>query len=126
MCVNGYIVLPGQRLCLKCRLKVSEPAKEGEEPYKQDELNDESFCFQEEHDLYLSRESLNSSFNELDISPVKLHSVAQHSEPTPGKRKLKQVEGAVSKKLATILKVDESELEADGNQKYLEKDTVQS
>ena len=122
MCINGYIVLPGQKLCLKCRLKVSEPEKEEEEPYKQDELIDESFCFQEEHDLNLSRKSLNSPLNELDISPVKLHSVAQHSKPTLGKRKLKQVEGAVSKKLATVLKVDESELEADGNQKSLEKD----
>ena len=65
-------------------------------------------------------ESLKSTFNEL--SHVKLHSVAQHSKPTLGKRKLKQVEGAVSKKLATVLKVDESELEADGNQKNLEKD----
>ena len=96
---------------------MSEPEKEEEEPYK----HDESFCFQEEHDLNLSRESLNSTLNELNISPVKLHSVAQHSKPTLGKRKLKQVEGAVSKKLATVLKFDESELEADGNQKNLEK-----
>ena len=122
MCIDGCIVLPGQKLCPKCRLKVSEPEKEEEEPYKQDELNDESFCFQEEHDLNLSRESLNSTLNELNISPVKLHSVAQHSKPTLGKRKLKQVEGAVPKKLATVLKVDESELEVDGNQKNLEKD----
>ena len=48
MCINGYIVLPGQKLCPKCRLKVSEPEKEEEKPYKQDGLNDESFCFQEE------------------------------------------------------------------------------
>ena len=98
MCINGYIVLPGQKLCLTCRLKMSEPEKEEEKPYKQYELNDESFCFQEEHDLNLSRESLNTTLNELDISPVKLHSVVQHSKPTLGKRKLKQVEGAVSKK----------------------------
>ena len=80
-----------------------------------------AFVFKrKEHDLNLSRESLKSTLNEL--SHVKLHSVAQHSKPTLGKRKLKQVEGAVSKKLATVLKVDESELEADGNQKNLEKD----
>ena len=123
MRINGYIVLPGQKLCLKCRLKVSEPEKEEEEPYKQDELCDESFCFQEDHDLNLFRESLNSTLNGLDISPVKLHSVAQHSKPTLGERKLKQVEGAVSKKLDTVLKVDESELEADSNQLCKQKRT---
>ena len=122
MCINGYIVLPGQKLCLKCRLKVSEPEKEEEEPYKQDKLNDESICFQEKHDLSLSRESSNSTLNELGISPVKLHSVAQHLKPTLGERKLKQVEGAVSKSLASVLKIDESELEASGNPKSLKKD----
>ena len=44
------------------------------------------------HLVYLNttKESLNNTLNELDISPVKVHSVATHSKSALGQRTLKQ------------------------------------
>ena len=47
------------------------------------------------------------------MSPIKIHSVKSSSKPAVGKRKLKQFGEAVSKKLATILNVTESDFETD-------------
>ena len=60
--------------------------------------------------LNTTKESLNNTLNELDISPVKVHSVATHSKLALGKRKLKQVEDVITKKLVSALKVDQTEL----------------
>ena len=43
---------------------------------------------------------------------MKVHSVSAHSKLTIGKRKLKQV-GVITKKIASVLKVDETEFETD-------------
>ena len=42
--------------------------------------------------------------------PLKIHAVASHSKSLRGKRKLKQVECAVSRKIAKLLSVDETSL----------------
>ena len=60
--------------------------------------------------LNTTKESLNNTLNEFDISVVKAHSVATHSKPALGKRKLKQVEDVITKKLVSVLKVDQTEL----------------
>ena len=44
------------------------------------------------------------------MSPVKVHSVATHFKPALGRRKLKKVEDVITKKLVSVLKVDETEL----------------
>ena len=49
----------------------------------------------------------------LDLSHLKVHSVVAHAKPSLGKRKLKQVEGVFTKKCASVLKVDETELDKD-------------
>ena len=66
--------------------------------------------YYEEIHLNATKESLNNTLNELDISPVKVHSAANHSKPTLGKRKLRQVEGIITKKPVSVLKVDQTEL----------------
>ena len=64
------------------------------------------------HLVYLNttKESLNNTLNELDISPVKVHSVATHSKSALGQTTLKQVEVVITKKLVSALKVDQTEL----------------
>ena len=122
LCNNGYHVIPGQKLCPKCRSLVSKPK---ENPDEIDNTEPEEECHvysQEELQLDSSRESLNSTLNDLDLSPIKLHSIAPHSKPILGKRKLKEVEGAITKKLASVLKVNENEIETN-EQSNINKET---
>ena len=44
--------------------------------------------YDKEIHLNTTKEFLNNALNELDISTVKKHSVATHSKPTLGKRKI--------------------------------------
>jgi len=96
MCRYGSIVVPGQKLCPKCRFRASTPQEEKNETDNDDV--DDCTSLEEEHELELTKESLNSTLSELEISPIKFHSIAPHSKPNLRKRKLEQVEGKVTKK----------------------------
>ena len=48
---------------------------------------------------------MNSTLNELDIAPFKVHAIPGHMKVAHLKRKLAQVNIEVSKRLATILNV---------------------
>ena len=48
---------------------------------------------------------MNSTLNELEITPFKVHAVPGHMKIAHGKRKLAQVKNKVSKRLTTILNV---------------------
>ena len=41
-------------------------------------------------EMTVSRHELDTSFEEVDLSPIKLHGVPSHSKVTLGKRKLQQ------------------------------------
>ena len=69
-----------------------------------DARNDTDFSIDDEAQLESNRESLNATFDEHDLSPLKVHSVSSHSMPSLGKRRLKQVEGVFTKKLASALR----------------------
>ena len=62
--------------------------------------------------LESTRSLLNSTVCEIEVSPIKVHSVKSSNKPSLGKRRLKQVEKAVNKKIATVLNVTESDLVA--------------
>ena len=49
------------------------------------------------------RENLNSTLSELDISLIRLHSVPQSSKVSHGKRKIRQVNEGLSKRVASYL-----------------------
>ena len=53
---------------------------------------------------------MNSTLNELELTPFNVHAVPEHIKIAHGKRKLAQVNNEVSKKLAAILNVQQSEL----------------
>ena len=95
MCRQGLIAIPGQMLCPNCRFRASKPE---EETYGNDNGVDDNTSIEEEHELELTGEPLNSTLSELEISPIKFHSIAPHSKPSLRKRKLEQVEGKVTKK----------------------------
>ena len=65
-------------------------------------------CLEEEVHLDSTRESMNNTLCELDLSRLEVLSVAPHSKTSLGKRKLKKVEGAFTKNIASVLKVNET------------------
>ena len=65
--------------------------------------------------LNTTKESLNNTLNELDISLVKVHSVATHSKPALGKRNLKQVEDVITKKLVSVVNNIPAETQSKAN-----------
>ena len=57
-----------------------------------------------------SRDVLNSTLIDLDLSPLKLHAVPVHMKVGLGKRKLQQANSEMSKRVATMLNVEQKEL----------------
>ena len=55
---------------------------------------------------------MNSTLNELELTHFKVHAVPGNMKVPHGKRELPQVNNEVSKRLATILNVQQSELES--------------
>ena len=62
-----------------------------------------------------NRDVMNLTLNELELTPFKVHAAPKHMKAAHGKRKLAQVNNEVSKRLATILNVQQSELESTDN-----------
>ena len=62
-----------------------------------------------------NRDVMNSTLNELELKLFKVHAVPAHMKAVHGKRKLAQVNNEVPKRLATILNIQQSELESTDN-----------
>ena len=62
-----------------------------------------------------NRDVMNSTLNELELTPFKVHVVPGHMKVAHAKRKLAQVNNEVSKRLTKILNVQQSELESTDN-----------
>ena len=62
-----------------------------------------------------NKEVMNSTLNETELTPFKIHAVLGHMKVAHGKRKLPQVNNEVSKRLVTILNVQKSEFESTDN-----------
>ena len=114
---NDYYVIPGQKLCPKCRLTYSKSKTDIDQIETNDSESDNMITYDKEIYLNTTKESLNNTLfrdsfelNELDISPVKVHSVVTHSKLALGKRKLKQVKDVITEKLVSVLMVDQTEL----------------
>ena len=92
-------MVPSEKLCPQCRGKLAST----EEPAEQDtEISDTEDVFGEDFLAESTRSLLNSTLCDLEVSPLKVHSEKSSSKLAVGKRKLKQVEEAVSKRLATV------------------------
>ena len=105
-------MVPGEKLCIQCRHKLAS----SEEPAEKDaKISDIEDVFGKDFLVDSMRSLLNSTLCDLKVSPLKVHSVKSSSKPGVGKRKLKQVEEALSKKLPTVLNVTESDFETSDN-----------
>ena len=87
----GLFVTPGERLCPSCRKETTLKLKPGIQTDSEMEGSDENMDAKaREYETNRTRESLNSTLKELEISPVRSHSVPQYSKVAEGKRKLKK------------------------------------
>ena len=127
---TGIELIPGRKLCTSCRLLIQNKLRDAEQNDREivvEAINDESFeedaeC--EETIVADERERLNRTLNEMDISPLKLHSLPHHSRHIEGKRKLTQVKDKLENSVAIALSIDQEilhekrpDLTADLNQK---------
>ena len=84
VCLCGYVVIPGYKLCPPCQAQYaklvqasdSESVSSCEEGYVQ--------AIEQDVSVESTHTSLNSTLQDLDLSPLKLHSVAPHSRLSEG------------------------------------------
>ena len=118
---KGHATTPGQFVCRQC---ISEYERlinmEDDVPTDIDECDDISTAeetdadgdadFTYETEPETPKKKLNVSLESMDLTPVVLHGVAEHSRLPSAKRKLGQVIGTLKTNLATVYKVDSEEL----------------
>ena len=108
---QGCATIPGQKICPPCYIRSKESA--GQSALGKNIEDNEgclSVMLDEELSYSADKDALNATLNELDVSPLKLHAVAQHSKASHGKRKLKQANEALSKKFASVLEMESEQL----------------
>ena len=109
----GISVVPGYMLCPSCRVKFHEMKID---PMDTDLSSDEGqqLSMEIEHEISVSysKDSVNATLTNLDLSPIKMHGIAGSSKISHGKRKLKQAHEALSRKVAAALDVGEGGLMA--------------
>ncbi len=109
----GYTinVVPGYMLCPSCRVKINEMKAN---PMEADSSSDDGdqLSMEMEHEISVSssKDSVNATLTKLDLLPFKLHGIAGTAKISHGKRKLKQANEALSRKVATALDVQEGDL----------------
>ena len=107
-------VIPGYKICPSCRMKLKGQIGRYEAEGDLSGIDEEESSFDDafEHDMSASssKDSINISLGELDVSPLKLHSIPPHSKVIQGKRKLKQATAAFSSKVASALQLQSSDL----------------
>ena len=101
----GYHIVPGNKLCPNCRIQATtrihdDVKKSG--VYNIDEVNDDEVC-DKDAPTDTDRESLNALLEDIEVLPIKLHSLPKHAKLSNGKRKLAQVKEGFSKKVAKAL-----------------------
>ena len=109
LCSKGKFIVPGEKLCPQYRYKL---ALGEESKVNEIEIEDD---IEKEIMLESTRSLLNSTLCKLEVSPIKVHSIKSSNKPSLGKRKLKQDEEAVTRKITTVLNVTEPDLAAPDN-----------
>ena len=111
---------PGQKLCIVCKIELTAHSNriyQNENNELNYEVNENTHDIEKKSFMDTSREQLDLSLTSMDVSPLKMHSIASHSRISHGKKKLKQIQTILNEKqsnlkthVATILNVNENEL----------------
>lgn len=130
--MNGLLInlslIPGQKLCTPCRLKVINLIKEKEdksatEPETESD-NDQVTELEKSVTKENEKKELDSCFTLVGVSPLKLHSLGSSSKTTTGKRKLSTVISNLKLKVAKTLDIDPQNLEESPQTNDLTKDKM--
>ena len=110
----GIYVIPGWKICPTCKIECYRKTE-----ITNEEIDEPDYAFSSDDEVNNwntteNRDVMNSTLNELELTPFKVHAVPGHMKVAHGKRKLAQVNN-VSKRLATILNVQQSELKSTEN-----------
>ena len=123
----GIGIKPGEKLCPTCRIKVEQKKPE---PTDSNENDSDGHDFT---DVATNLQELNSSFMEVDVSPVKLHGISKHRRVHYGKRKLselqsklKQKQIQVHEKMANALDVTPTDIESKQQNEIVQKKVLQN
>jgi len=92
--LEGHKVCPGWQLCRNC-LKIAKAAQHSEEGQMMEKEFDDSVDFGDEIARDSAKEVINSSFEELSISPIKLHAMPTQSKVSHIKTKLDRAKSTV-------------------------------
>ena len=94
---------PGQKVCPSC-VKISDTYDTSDQHMTEGSATDEFSPDIED------KEDINESIVPLGVSPVKAHSIPQHSRLSYAKRKVKKIERTITSKLAKTLQVPPEEI----------------
>ena len=119
----GIYVVPGWKICPTCKIECYRKTK-----ITNEETDEPDYAFSSDDEVnncntMENRDVMNSTLNELELTSFKIYAVPGHMKVAHGKQKLAQVNNEVSKKLATILNVQQPELESTDN--WIEVDSEQ-
>ena len=106
--IPGYKIYPSCRMTLKGQIGRYEA--EGDLPGIDEEESSFDDAFDHDMSASSSKDSINISLGERDVSPLTLHSIPPHSKVIQGKRKLKQTTAAFSSKVTSALQLQRSDL----------------
>ena len=102
-------ILPGQKLCYNCD---KEWKKELEIFYTTPVQDLEATDEEDDASRLYEQESLNRSFSEFNLSPLKPGLISKQNMPAYAKRKYREYDTAISSKMARVLDVDPDNITA--------------
>ena len=111
----GIYVIPGWKICPTCKIECCHKTE-----ITNEETDEPDYAFSNDDEVNNwntteNTDAMNSTLNELELTPFKVHAALGHVKVAHGKQKLAHVNNEVSKRLATILHVQQSELESTDN-----------
>ena len=111
----GIYVIPGWKICPTCKIECYRKTE-----ITNEEIDEPDYAFSSDDEVNNwntteNRDVMNSTLNELELTPFKVHAVPGHMKVAHGKWKLAQVNNEVSKRLATILNIQQSKLQRTDN-----------
>ena len=122
----GLFVTPGEKLCPSCRKETTLKLKPGIQTDSETEGSDENMdAIAREYETNTTRESLNSTLKELEMSPLRSHSVPQYSKVVEGKRKLKKINNSFEEQVASCYSISVDEFRGKASNSTNDQELVQ-
>ena len=97
-------LIPGKKLCVKCRIKVIE-LENKEESSEQSQISDSEVILENSMNVETSMTTVSERLSLVGVSPLKLHGLPSSSRVATGKRKLSVAVNNLQQKIAKSIDV---------------------